>query len=112
MLFKIGALKNFANFTRKHLCWSLFLKKFQAFRPETLLKSDSNAGVFCETCKIFKNIFLNRKLPVAASETDHDYGRIPALQSKCESRLGVKKCGDKVWNGNYFKKCFKKSQKY
>ena len=24
MLFKIGAPKNFANFTGKHLCWSLF----------------------------------------------------------------------------------------
>ena len=30
MFFKIGLLKNFANFTRKHLCWSLFLKKLFA----------------------------------------------------------------------------------
>ena len=29
MQFKIGALKNFATFTRKYLCWSLFLIKFQ-----------------------------------------------------------------------------------
>ena len=28
--FKIGVLKNFANFTGKHLCWSLFLIKWQA----------------------------------------------------------------------------------
>ena len=27
MFFKIGVLKNFANFTRKHLCCSLFNKK-------------------------------------------------------------------------------------
>ena len=27
MFFKIGALKKFANFTGKYLCWSLFLKK-------------------------------------------------------------------------------------
>ena len=27
MFFKIGVLKSFANFTGKHLCWSLFLKK-------------------------------------------------------------------------------------
>ena len=27
MFFKIGALKNFASFTRKHPCWSLFLIK-------------------------------------------------------------------------------------
>ena len=36
MFFKIGALKNFANFTEKHLCWSLFLIKLQAWR--TLIK--------------------------------------------------------------------------
>ena len=29
MFFKIGVLKNFENFTRKHLCWSLFLIKLQ-----------------------------------------------------------------------------------
>ena len=28
MFFKIRAVKNFANFGRKHLCWSLFLIKF------------------------------------------------------------------------------------
>ena len=32
MFFKIGVLKNFAMFTGKHLCWSLFLIKMQAFR--------------------------------------------------------------------------------
>ena len=30
MFFKIGALKNSAVFTGKHLCWSLFLLKLQA----------------------------------------------------------------------------------
>ena len=28
MFFKIGALKNFANFTEKHLSWGLFITKF------------------------------------------------------------------------------------
>ena len=31
IFFKIGAVKNFANSTRKHLCWSLFLIELQAF---------------------------------------------------------------------------------
>ena len=31
MFFKIGVLKIFANFTGKHLRWSLFLVKLQAF---------------------------------------------------------------------------------
>ena len=30
IFFKIGALKKFAIFTGKHLCWSLFLIKLQA----------------------------------------------------------------------------------
>ena len=30
MFFKIGAQNSFANFTGKHLCWSLFLKNLQA----------------------------------------------------------------------------------
>ena len=30
MLFKTGALKNFANFTGKHLCWNLFVIKLEA----------------------------------------------------------------------------------
>ena len=29
IFFEIGALKNFAIFTEKHLCWSLFFKKMQ-----------------------------------------------------------------------------------
>ena len=32
MFFKIGGLKNFAIFTGKHLCWSLFLIKFYQYK--------------------------------------------------------------------------------
>ena len=45
MFFKIGVLKNFANFTAKHLCWSTFFIKLLAWRAATLLKRDSNTGV-------------------------------------------------------------------
>ena len=38
MYFRISALKDFAIFTGKHLCWSLFLINMQAWRPATLLK--------------------------------------------------------------------------
>ena len=54
MFFKITVLKNFKIFTGKHLCWSLFLIKFQSWWPATLLKRNSNTGVFCEYCKILK----------------------------------------------------------
>ena len=42
-------LKNFGNFTRKNLCWSLFLMKLQGL-----------GQVFsCEFCKILKKTFLH-----------------------------------------------------
>ena len=46
MFFKIGVLKNFAIFAGKHLCWSCFLMKLQAWRSAILFKRDSNTGVF------------------------------------------------------------------
>ena len=46
MLFKTGLLKNSAIFIQKHLYWSLFLIKLQAWWPATLLKRVSNTGVF------------------------------------------------------------------
>ena len=46
MFSKIGALKKFAMFTGKRLCWSLFLIKLLDFRPATLFKRDSQTGVF------------------------------------------------------------------
>ena len=46
MFFKKGALKNFANMTGKHLCWSLFLIKMEAWGPVTLLKRVSKTDVF------------------------------------------------------------------
>ena len=46
MLFKIGALKNFAIFAGKHPCWSLFKMKLQAWKLATLLKRESNPVFF------------------------------------------------------------------
>ena len=39
----------------KHLCWSLFLKNLQTFRPATLLKRDLNTAVFLQIVKNFNN---------------------------------------------------------
>ena len=41
MFLKVDVLKKFAIFTRKRLCWSLFLVKLLDFRPATLFKRDS-----------------------------------------------------------------------
>ena len=38
VFYKKGVLRNFAKFTRKHLCHSLFFNKVAGLRPATLLK--------------------------------------------------------------------------
>ena len=44
IIFKIGVLTNFANFTGTYLYW-IFLIKLQAWGPATLLKRDSNTDL-------------------------------------------------------------------
>ena len=43
---KRDVLKKYVIFTGKHPCWSLFLIKLQDWRPQTLLKRDSNTDTF------------------------------------------------------------------
>ena len=52
------SLKYFAIFTRKHLCWGLFLVKLQAFKPAKFLKREFKKGVSCVYCEIFKSSFF------------------------------------------------------
>ena len=60
IIFKTGTLKNFAIFTGKQLCWSLFLIKLRPWRPATLLKRDSNTGVFLWILRPFQKHFFYR----------------------------------------------------
>ena len=54
---KKGALKKFANFIGKGLCWSLFLIKLQALRLKK--KKKTPAQIFsCGICEISKNTFF------------------------------------------------------
>ena len=46
VLYKKAVFKDFARFAGKQLCWSLFLIELQALSSATLLKRDSNTGVF------------------------------------------------------------------
>ena len=39
-------LKDLVKFIGKYLCWSLYFNEVTALRPVTLLKRDSNTGVF------------------------------------------------------------------
>ena len=38
-MYKKGVLKNFTNFTSRHLCLNLFFTNVAGFRPATLLKN-------------------------------------------------------------------------
>ena len=60
--FKIGVLKNFAIFTGKHLCWSLFLIKYPAFRATTLLKEDFNTCFSANIAKFLRIMFYIERL--------------------------------------------------
>ena len=51
MFFKIGVVKHFTIFIRKHLCWNYFLVQFQACRATILLKRDSSTDVFSDICE-------------------------------------------------------------
>ena len=54
-----GVLRNFAKFTGKHLCQSLFFNKVAALRLATLLIKETLAQVFsCEFCEISNNTFF------------------------------------------------------
>ena len=66
MFYKKAVLKNFANFTGKHLYWSLFLIKLQAFNLR-LQKETPTQVCSCEYCDNFKNIYLEERLRAAAS---------------------------------------------
>ena len=64
---KRGVLRNFAEFTGKHLCQSLFFNKVVGIRPASLLRK-TRAEVFSyEFCEISKNTFCYRTPLMAAS---------------------------------------------
>ena len=63
VFFEKGVLRNFAKFTRKHLCQRLFFNKVAGLRPKAcnFIKKESPAQVFsCEFCEISKNTIFNR----------------------------------------------------
>ena len=67
VLCKNGVLENFAKFTGKRLCHSLFLIKLQA-SSYNFIKKGTLAQVFsCEFCEVFKNTFIYRTPLVTAS---------------------------------------------
>ena len=56
------------------------------FLPATLLKRDSNTGVFLG-CKIFKNTFFDRTNPVAAFEQTQEISVVHCVAKWCCGQL-------------------------
>ena len=57
-----GTFKNFAKFTRKHLCRSLYFNKV-VLQACYFIKKETLAQLFsCESCKIFKNSFFIKNI--------------------------------------------------
>ena len=90
---KKGALKNFAIFTEKHLCWNLFLIKLQDWRPTTLLKRDSNTGVYLLNISEFLRApILKNICETAASDPQNGNPEFEALFDILQNFIIIKRC--------------------
>ena len=80
---KKGVLRNFTNFTGKHLRQSFFFNKDAGLRPKdcNFIKKETLALVFsCEFSQFSKNTFLHRTPLVAASEKEY-YANLNAIDN-------------------------------
>ena len=74
MFCKIGFLKNVINFTGKHMYWSLFLIKLQAY-PQVFIKKGFQHRCFSvNIAKFLRAAFFNRTPLVAASAFLYPFG--------------------------------------
>ena len=87
MLFKIGVLKNFASFTGKHLCWSLFLKKL--FKKDLLLKETSRQVL--SSCSLAPHALVPH-VPRATSTSYHTWSRASCVSCLTCSRVLLASC--------------------
>ena len=98
MFFKTGAIRNFAKFTRKHLCWSLFLIKLQASLQLyfNLVPKETWAQVIPVKITIFTSSFFYGTPPVAAFVSLITYSSMLGI---CRSSLLNQK--QNAWDGFY-----------
>ena len=79
---------NFAVFTRKHLCWSLFLIKLQVWRQPSLLKRRPQHRCFSVniSCENFKNTFF----------IEHIHSSLYLSKTFCDDRILWTSLGTKL----------------
>ena len=62
-----AALKSYAEFTRKHPCWSFFSIKMQDEDTWNFIKKTPTQILSCEICEIFENTYFKEHLRKNAS---------------------------------------------
>ena len=62
-----GVLKKFTKLTGKHLCWSLFLEKFQVQPTKVLIEEALVHAFFREFCEIYESTHFVKHLQTTAS---------------------------------------------
>ena len=88
---KKGVLRNFAKFTGKYLCQSLFFKKV---RKETLAQL-----FFCKFCKTFKNTIFTEHLWTATLQT---YKAFLSQKLLLNFHSRIKFCeNSKIWQNSH-----------
>ena len=84
---KWGVLKNFGNFTGKHLCWNLFLIELHVLDLQLYWKGTPPQMSFCEITEIFKNTYFDEHLRTTASSVSiFLFNIINIITSNCFSR--------------------------
>ena len=96
VFYKKGVLRNFAKFSGKHLCQSLFLIKVAGLSCN-FIKKETVAQVFsCEFCEFYKNTFYVRTPLVVASDKKGKNALILLWSLKSEQKLQKKVSEERV----------------
>ena len=66
VLIKKNIIKKLGKFIQKHLCWSFFLIKLQAWRPVTLFKKIPTQVFYCKVSENFINTNFEEHLRTTA----------------------------------------------
>ena len=73
MYFRIGVLKNFAMFTGKHLCWSLFFNKYAGLKACNFIKKRLQHRFFpVKFAKILRTPFFTEHVRWLLLEISHE----------------------------------------
>ena len=73
VFWKKGVLRNFAKFTGKHLCQSLFFNNVAGLKACNFIEKENLAQVFSMNFAKFLNTFFYRTPPMAASVYYHEW---------------------------------------